>query len=91
MGSKSAWLIKHVFEGLHDRSDIVRIQAAKAIVATYKRPRRSYEEDISDLKESIAVEKDRYICGEIGLALFKVEKEEGRFNKKFLKGIGFKV
>jgi len=90
-GRRVVRLTKELFSGLHDDSDLVRAQAAKAVAATYRVPRKSYQEDISDLRGLIKTEKDNYVRGEMGLALVRLEKEYGRFGAKFLKTIGFKV
>jgi hypothetical protein len=93
MGPKASRLIKQLFDGLNDQSDLVRAQAAKAIAATYKVPRKGYryQEDIHDLKESITKENDRYTRGEMCIALAKVETENDRFNTKCLRTLGFKA
>jgi len=85
LGMKAPRIPGLLFNCLHDASDIVRTQAAKAISATYVVPRRSHEEDIRALKESITKEKDAYVRGEMRIALSKVEKVNDQFNTKFLR------
>ncbi|VVB73197.1 HEAT repeats [uncultured archaeon] len=90
MGPKSAHFVKEMFNGLHDPSDTVRVQAAKAIAATYRRPRSNYPDDIKELKELSSKEADPYVRSEMRAALNKAELEYGLFKDKFLNPVKYR-
>jgi HEAT repeat protein len=90
MGSQSMYFVKHMFNGLHDDSNTVRVYAAKAIIATYRRPRNNYPDDIRELEELSKTEKDPYVRDEIKSALEKVKCEHALFEKQSLRSTKYK-
>jgi hypothetical protein len=91
IGPFSTHFTTEMFNGLHDSSNSVRAHAAKAIIATYKKPRNNYPDDIQELKKLSRKEKDPYVRDEMVSALDKVKNEYALFNETFVRPVKYKA